>query len=53
MTLVDRFACRREGHLPQLTLTKANGVTGPIITKCQRCGKFIEVEIPKEAEDGL
>lgn len=44
-----RFVCRREGHLPQLTITKANGVDGPIITKCQRCGKFIEIEVPPEA----
>lgn len=45
----DRFVCRREGHLPQVTITKANGVEGHVITKCQRCGKFIEVPIQPEA----
>jgi len=45
MSLVDRFICRREGHIPSFTVTKVSGVTvTSYVTSCLRCGKLYEVE---------
>lgn len=41
--LVDRFVCRREGHIPSLTITSVGGtsITGFVCT-CVRCGRLVE-----------
>lgn len=38
----DRFACRREGHVPALTITSANPIPESYICPCLRCGKLVE-----------
>ena len=51
MTLVDRFICRREGHLPCTTLTKTSGITVySYITSCQRCGKVFEQAVDTDED---
>ena len=45
MNLVDRFICRREGHVPSVVLTQTSGITiRSYTTSCLRCGKLYEVE---------
>lgn len=42
---VDRFRCRREGHVPSIRVTRQNAVTDKpfkYLTSCQRCGKVYE-----------
>jgi transcription elongation factor Elf1 len=50
MTLVDRFICRRLGHQPMFTVTMTT-VSGTYLTICQRCGKWIELDLQAGAED--
>lgn len=45
MTLVDRFVCRREGHVPAVKLTATSWFKpDSYITSCVRCGKAFEVK---------
>jgi len=40
--LVDRFICRREGHIPTFTITSASGVFEVgFVCPCRRCGKVL------------
>ncbi len=43
--------CWRDGGNPALYQKKASGMSAPdfYITECARCGKSIEVPMPKEA----
>ena len=50
MTLVDRFICRREGHVPMLRVTSANPPLTYYISPCARCGKLIEVRPDEDGE---
>lgn len=46
MSLVDRFICRREGHIPAVQLAGWSGLQPQsYITRCRRCGKVYEVEV--------
>jgi hypothetical protein len=50
--LVDRFICRREGHVPMGTISVAPGLEKYItsyITTCRRCGKQYEVVLSPSA----
>jgi hypothetical protein len=45
--LVDRFVCRRQGHVSALTFTKISGITpATILTRCSRCDKPITLLPP-------
>lgn len=44
--LLDRFVCRREGHVPTVTLTRITGVAvGSYFTTCRRCGRVFEQRV--------
>ena len=49
----DRFACRREGHILTLKLTvkSANPPLHSYLTKCARCGEWIEVVLDNAAQE--
>lgn len=43
MSLVDRFICRREGHVPSLEVKGTSGITVTSwVTYCLRCGQVFE-----------
>ena len=45
MSLVDSFICRREGHIPSVTLTNTKGITvTSYLTSCLRCRKWYVVK---------
>lgn len=47
MTLVDRFICRREGHVPTVQLQPTTAlVIKKYVTTCRRCRKLVEFEAP-------
>lgn len=43
MKLLDRFICRREGHIPSMRFTSGQRTRLSWITTCQRCGKAVEL----------
>ena len=46
MTLVDRFICRREGHVSAMTLKK-NPYLVSARARCTRCGEWFELPLPE------
>jgi hypothetical protein len=42
-SVYDRFICRREGHIPSVTIKNATVPISNYITTCVRCGKVYEV----------
>jgi hypothetical protein len=50
LSIVDRFVCRREGHIPALEFKQPpQGITvTSYVTSCRRCGKVYEI-VPEHA----
>lgn len=38
-----RFICRREGHEPEVVITKSTLAVDSVISRCKRCRQLIEV----------
>jgi len=44
-----RFTCRREGHVPAVTIRNTAGLTGAVNTACLRCGRAVEISYEASA----
>lgn len=43
--VVDRFVCRREGHIPSMRITSGSEFLTTYSCLCSRCGRYVEFDV--------